>query len=77
MFSRARRRERGGAEKLGTTHLEALLAGLDGGNVARNTTADNDQVLLLSLGSIRTPPSWQNDGKGGFGEGRADRGARY
>jgi hypothetical protein len=29
------------------THLETLLAGLDGGDVAGNTTTNDDQVLLL------------------------------
>jgi hypothetical protein len=28
-------------------HLETLLTGLDGSNVAGNTTANDDQVLLL------------------------------
>jgi len=28
-------------------HLETLLTGLDGGNIAGNTTTDDNQVLLL------------------------------
>lgn len=35
-----------------STHLQALLTGLDGGDVASDTTADDDEVLLLSLGSV-------------------------
>jgi hypothetical protein len=36
------------------THLQAFLAGLDGSNVAGNTTTNDDEVLglSLSLGSI-------------------------
>lgn len=32
---------------LGSAYLEAFLAGLDGGDIAGNTTADDDEVLLL------------------------------
>jgi hypothetical protein len=30
-----------------STYLEALLTGLDGGNVACNTTSDDDKILLI------------------------------
>lgn len=40
------------------TYLQTLLAGLDGGNVTGDTTSDDDEVLLLSLGGIKPPPSW-------------------
>lgn len=61
-----------------TTHLQALLASLDGGNITSDTTADDNQVLFLSAGGIRPPPSWYDGGKSRFSEGRTShRGTRY
>jgi hypothetical protein len=34
------------------TYIEALLAGLDGSNIARDAAADDDQVLLGSLAGV-------------------------
>lgn len=34
------------------TYLQALLAGLDGGNIAGDTTTNDNEVLLLGLGGI-------------------------
>lgn len=44
--------EKGPWEGGGSTHLQALLAGLDGGDVTSDTTTDDDEVLLLSLGGV-------------------------
>jgi hypothetical protein len=61
-----------------STHLEALLACLDGGDVASDTAADDDEVLLLSLGGVGASPSRDCDGgEGGPGESRANRSSRY
>lgn len=60
------------------THLQALLAGFDGRDIASDTTADDDEVFLLSFGGVRASPTWERDGReGGLGESRADRSPRY
>lgn len=54
-----------------SAYLESLLTGLDSGDVASNATADNDEVLLLSLGGIRASPSRCNGRQGGLCKGRS------
>jgi hypothetical protein len=43
---------RGGISDGSSPYLHPLLASLDGGNIAGDTAADNDQVLLLCVGSV-------------------------
>jgi hypothetical protein len=44
-------------------HLHPLLSGLDGGDVARNTTADDDEVLLLCFKPVsRNSPTTETQG---------------
>lgn len=45
-------KRRGGGREGVSTYLQTLLTGLDGGDVASDTTTDDDEVLLLSLGSV-------------------------
>jgi hypothetical protein len=39
-------------ERRAKAHIEAFLASLDGGDVARNAAADDDKVLFESLRCI-------------------------
>lgn len=57
-------------------YLHALLASLDSGNVAGDTTADNDEVLLR-LGGVGPPPSRHNSRQSGLGKSGAHGCARY